>query len=145
MDVIPLKARTIRINLTLARLYRITGCERAAIASYKECLRLFYVLLLNVNTFRYSIPSWDSVRLHYFMFFLDWVCLAFIEDATWLLPVSLSNDSSNKLLTISIYLYVNLTYMDRHNVYFGRLMRIRSLDKLTFWFLWPEPYCTILR
>lgn len=39
MEGIPSKARTLRINLTLARLYRITGYERAAIAFYKDCLR----------------------------------------------------------------------------------------------------------
>lgn len=39
MEGIPSKARTLRINLTLARVYRITGYERAAITCYKECLR----------------------------------------------------------------------------------------------------------
>ncbi|MCO5589393.1 hypothetical protein L7F22_043360 [Adiantum nelumboides] len=39
MEGIPAKARTLRISLTQARLYRITGYERAAIAFYKECLR----------------------------------------------------------------------------------------------------------
>lgn len=39
MEGIPSKARTLHINLTLARLYRVTGYERAAIAFYKECLR----------------------------------------------------------------------------------------------------------
>ncbi|KAJ7560047.1 hypothetical protein O6H91_04G111700 [Diphasiastrum complanatum] len=39
MEGIPSKARSLRINLTLAKLYRTTGYDRAAIASYRECLR----------------------------------------------------------------------------------------------------------
>eukprot|EP00249_Psilotum_nudum_P016243 c25742_g1_i1 orf=635-1945(+) len=39
MEGIPSKARTLRINLTLARLYRVTGYDRAAIVAYRECLR----------------------------------------------------------------------------------------------------------
>lgn len=39
MEGIPPRARTLRINLVLAKLYRMTGYERASIASYRECLR----------------------------------------------------------------------------------------------------------
>ncbi|KAG0599369.1 hypothetical protein M758_12G146900 [Ceratodon purpureus] len=39
MEGIPSKARTLRINLTLAKLYRMTGYDRVATASYRECLK----------------------------------------------------------------------------------------------------------
>ncbi|CAM6100971.1 unnamed protein product [Calypogeia fissa] len=39
MEQIPSKSRTLRINLTLAKLYRTTGYDRAATLSYRECLR----------------------------------------------------------------------------------------------------------
>lgn len=39
MEGIPSKARTLRMNLTLAKLYRMTGYDRVAAASYRECLR----------------------------------------------------------------------------------------------------------
>ncbi|OAE28546.1 hypothetical protein AXG93_2175s1290 [Marchantia polymorpha subsp. ruderalis] len=45
MEGIPPKARNLKINLTLAKLYRSTGYDRAATAAYKECLRISpYVL-----------------------------------------------------------------------------------------------------
>ena len=39
LEGIPSKARTLRINLTLAKLYRLTGYDRVATGSYRECLR----------------------------------------------------------------------------------------------------------
>ncbi|KAH8966624.1 hypothetical protein BDL97_03G035500 [Sphagnum fallax] len=39
IEGIPSKAKTLRINMTLAKLYRMTGYDRAATAAYKECLR----------------------------------------------------------------------------------------------------------
>ncbi|RZC52469.1 hypothetical protein C5167_020899 [Papaver somniferum] len=39
MEGIPSKARTLRMNLTLAKLYRYSRHNRAAISCYKECLR----------------------------------------------------------------------------------------------------------
>ncbi|RZC80840.1 hypothetical protein C5167_043412 [Papaver somniferum] len=39
MEGIPSKARTLRMNLTLAKLYRYSRHSRAAISCYKECLR----------------------------------------------------------------------------------------------------------
>ncbi|KAI3979660.1 hypothetical protein MKX01_013755 [Papaver californicum] len=39
MEVIPSKARTLRMNLTLAKLYRYSRHNRAAVSCYKECLR----------------------------------------------------------------------------------------------------------
>ncbi|CAN6469401.1 unnamed protein product [Victoria cruziana] len=39
MEGIPTKARTLRMNLTMGKLYRVTRHNRAAISSYKECLR----------------------------------------------------------------------------------------------------------
>ncbi|KAL3675041.1 hypothetical protein R1sor_024989 [Riccia sorocarpa] len=39
MEGIPQKVRTLKINLTVAKLYRITGYDRAATSAYRECLR----------------------------------------------------------------------------------------------------------
>ncbi|GBG83456.1 hypothetical protein CBR_g37168 [Chara braunii] len=39
LETIPSRSRTLRINLTLAKLYHQTGYDRAAVASYRECLR----------------------------------------------------------------------------------------------------------
>ncbi|WOL16460.1 anaphase-promoting complex subunit 7 isoform X3 [Canna indica] len=39
MEGIPPKARTLRMNLTLGKLYRISRHNRSAIACYKDCLR----------------------------------------------------------------------------------------------------------
>lgn len=39
MEGIPSKLRTLRINLTMGKLYRMTSYDRAACISYKECLR----------------------------------------------------------------------------------------------------------
>ncbi|XP_068659867.1 anaphase-promoting complex subunit 7 [Aristolochia californica] len=39
MEGIPSKARTLKMSLTMAKLYRISKHNRAAIACYKECLR----------------------------------------------------------------------------------------------------------
>ncbi|XP_020113752.1 anaphase-promoting complex subunit 7 isoform X2 [Ananas comosus] len=39
MEGIPLKARTLRMNLTLGKLYRVSRNNRASIACYKDCLR----------------------------------------------------------------------------------------------------------
>nr|CAD1843506.1 unnamed protein product [Ananas comosus var. bracteatus] len=39
MEGIPLKARTLRMNLTLGKLYRVYRNNRASIACYKDCLR----------------------------------------------------------------------------------------------------------
>ncbi|XP_010931597.1 anaphase-promoting complex subunit 7 isoform X2 [Elaeis guineensis] len=39
MEGIPPKARTLRMNLTLGKLYRISRHSRSAIACYKDCLR----------------------------------------------------------------------------------------------------------
>jgi hypothetical protein len=45
IEGIPSKAKTLRINMTLAKLYRMTGYDRAATAAYKECLRFLLLLL----------------------------------------------------------------------------------------------------
>lgn len=39
MEGIPSKARTLRMNLTMGKLYRISRNNRAASTCYKECLR----------------------------------------------------------------------------------------------------------
>ncbi|KAL2642311.1 hypothetical protein R1flu_009898 [Riccia fluitans] len=39
MEGIPQKVRTLKTNLTLAKLYRITGYDRAATSAFRECLR----------------------------------------------------------------------------------------------------------
>jgi hypothetical protein len=44
IEGIPSKAKTLRINMTLAKLYRMTGYDRAATAAYKECLRFLLLL-----------------------------------------------------------------------------------------------------
>ena len=40
LETIPARSRTVPITLTLARTYQRTGYERAAVACYKECLRV---------------------------------------------------------------------------------------------------------
>ncbi|XP_024528847.1 anaphase-promoting complex subunit 7 [Selaginella moellendorffii] len=60
MEAIPSKARTLRINLTLAKLYRVTGYDRAAVASYRECLRQCpYVLEAIIALAELGIPAKD--------------------------------------------------------------------------------------
>lgn len=60
MEGIPSKARTLRMNLTLAKLYRMTGYDRVATASYRECLRQCpYVLEAIVALAELGIPSKD--------------------------------------------------------------------------------------
>jgi len=46
MEGIPPKARTLRMNLVLGKLYHISRHNRAAIACYKDCLRLDKCMLL---------------------------------------------------------------------------------------------------
>lgn len=60
MEGIPSKARSLRMNLTLAKLYRITGYDRVATASYRECLRQCpYVLEAIVALAELGVPSKD--------------------------------------------------------------------------------------
>ncbi|CAI5525025.1 unnamed protein product [Closterium sp. Naga37s-1] len=47
LEAVPHRLRSLRLNLLLARLYRSSSYDRAALTAYKECLRC--VLLLPVN------------------------------------------------------------------------------------------------
>jgi hypothetical protein len=62
IEGIPSKAKTLRINMTLAKLYRMTGYDRAATAAYKECLR--FLLLLHFFSSLANLFVLSILHLH---------------------------------------------------------------------------------
>ncbi|MQL79986.1 hypothetical protein Taro_012435 [Colocasia esculenta] len=64
MDGIPSKARTLRMNLTLGKLFRISRHNRAAIGCYKDCLRHCpYVLEAITALAEMGVPAKDILAL----------------------------------------------------------------------------------
>lgn len=64
MEGIPSKVRTLRMNLTMGRLYRISRHYRAAVLCYKECLRNCpYVLEAIIALAELGVPSKDILTL----------------------------------------------------------------------------------